>query len=998
MKIPWRARTSLFARMSLIFGLLVTVPLATSGLILSLIGRHGVLTAGNNMAKVGADVVHTTTERLVQAVAGKVDQVTEEIAGRAQRSLQDASAQHVRASDAAIDQAAGQIITQGQIAFLEAGRDSAETGKKAVGDAADDLRKLHHESLNDLKTQFVNRTNAQLQEAAKRVTPGMVSAVSELAYSINEQKATALAAAAERGLSEVVNRLSITARHGYVQQLEADAEAALRVLTGYEPRSLTVVQAVLLTPGGEEIVRVPPRDLAQPPDWSAELRQVEAQLLTIQPLRAGPDGVPVLRLVQRVNPVDDYERPAALVADVRLSDVVQMAERQNVESAMLLLVTAEGRVLSSKNAKQVGQQLPALADHLRRLAPQQMDRRPALPRFRVQDAERRPYLAVAKPWAPASEAGAAAGTLYAVVAQPVSEAQQPVKKLEQGVTGAWKAALDTVGETSKRDIARRMREIRPRQLKIAQNAATRIDEEIRAAGNSVPGALRGARAQILSRSRAEILRQTQQATGKTREGIKAAREAVAISARGTLHWVAANEAWMGIQQMQSGARSEGNKSAGRMILNSGLLIFVFLALALLLATMTSRSIVSPINRLVHGTQALAGGDYSQRITVESEDELGRLARGFNEMAVAIELGQTELHHVNEGLVAQKQRIQTIVDSSPDGLVMFEPDGRIGLMNPAAREMLHLRREELASVPFPLEALPEQTAAWLRHCLDNVAVGGPAAEIELEGAQRRILQYRGVTIAGDDGRQGLLLHLHDITRERQIDEMKSDFISLVSHELRTPLTSILGFSSYLLTGKLGAVSEQQHRALDSVHRQAKRLSAIIADFLDVSRIESGRVDIRRDPVSVDSVARRVIADLQPQAAEKAIRVEAHVEPGEDSVIVAGDEARIAQVFTNLVGNALKFTDQEGRVDVLLSRRNGEVFCRVKDTGCGILPDELERVFDRFYQVEKVVTRKSGGTGLGLAIVKNIVEAHGGRIWIESAAGEGTEVSFTLPAVQ
>jgi signal transduction histidine kinase len=144
-----------------------------------------------------------------------------------------------------------------------------------------------------------------------------------------------------------------------------------------------------------------------------------------------------------------------------------------------------------------------------------------------------------------------------------------------------------------------------------------------------------------------------------------------------------------------------------------------------------------------------------------------------------------------------------------------------------------------------------------------------------------------------------------------------------------------------------------------------------------------------------VARRVITDLQPQAAEKSLQVSTRVLDPDGGATALADEARVAQVFTNLLGNAYKFTDTNGRVEVLLSRRDGEILCQVKDTGCGIPADELDRVFDRFYQVEKVVTRKSGGTGLGLAIVKNIVEAHGGRIWIDSTYGEGTTVSFTLP---
>jgi signal transduction histidine kinase len=272
------------------------------------------------------------------------------------------------------------------------------------------------------------------------------------------------------------------------------------------------------------------------------------------------------------------------------------------------------------------------------------------------------------------------------------------------------------------------------------------------------------------------------------------------------------------------------------------------------------------------------------------------------------------------------------------------------------------------------------------------------EYELSEGGRRVLQVREVRLKSRDGRaQGRLVHLHDITRERVIDEMKTDFISLVSHELRTPLTSILGFSSYMLTGRLGAVADTQRTALESIHRQAKRLSAIISDFLDISRIESGRIEMKKEVVTVPSVADRVVQDLQPQASEKLVRVQTKIEQNGQPLVAMGDEQRIAQVFTNLIGNALKFTEPEGAIDVKVSRHNGELQCSVRDSGCGIPADELDRVFDRFYQVEKVVTRKTGGTGLGLAIVKNIVEAHGGKIWIESELGKGTEVHFTLPSV-
>ena len=294
-------------------------------------------------------------------------------------------------------------------------------------------------------------------------------------------------------------------------------------------------------------------------------------------------------------------------------------------------------------------------------------------------------------------------------------------------------------------------------------------------------------------------------------------------------------------------------------------------------------------------------------------------------------------------------------------------------------------------------LPPDAASRLQDCLEHGQAGEGVQEYEFGEPDRRGLQLRDVKLRSQSGRSyGRLLHLHDITRERVIDEMKSDFISLVSHELRTPLTSILGFSSYILTGRMGAVSDVQKTALESIHRQAKRLSAIISDFLDVSRIESGKIEMKKDVVAVNQVAGRVVEDLRLQWNEKSIQVSTHLNDQGGKLLAMGDEQRIAQVFTNLLGNALKFTDPDGSIDVNLSRQNGDLLCSVKDSGCGIPPDELDRVFDRFYQVEKVVTRKSGGTGLGLAIVKNIVEAHGGRIWIESQIGEGTQVSFTLPS--
>jgi signal transduction histidine kinase len=257
-----------------------------------------------------------------------------------------------------------------------------------------------------------------------------------------------------------------------------------------------------------------------------------------------------------------------------------------------------------------------------------------------------------------------------------------------------------------------------------------------------------------------------------------------------------------------------------------------------------------------------------------------------------------------------------------------------------------------------------------------------------------LQVHTAQVIDDAGRYlGRVFVFHDVTREREIDQMKSDFIDLVSHELRTPLTNIIGFVSLMLEGETGEINEAQRRSLASVQRQARRLSALITDLLDVSRIEAGQVTMRQETVDLAAVAEAMLQELQPQAREKNLTV--HFMAAPNLPPVRGDTERLSRVFTNLLGNAFKFTPPGGEVSLTLNVVNGELQGQVRDTGPGIPAEDLPRIFDKFFQVERVATRKSGGTGLGLSIVRGIVEAHGGRVWANSVVGEGTVFTFALP---
>jgi signal transduction histidine kinase len=235
--------------------------------------------------------------------------------------------------------------------------------------------------------------------------------------------------------------------------------------------------------------------------------------------------------------------------------------------------------------------------------------------------------------------------------------------------------------------------------------------------------------------------------------------------------------------------------------------------------------------------------------------------------------------------------------------------------------------------------------------------------------------------------------HDITELRRLSELKTDFISMVSHELRTPLTSIKGFVKLVLVEDLGPLTAQQRECLAVADAEADRLTHLINDLLDVSRIDAGRMTFTWEVLHPNDLVEQVMQTLHPQAAELNLHLEAALP--ENLPPIRGDRQRIIQILTNLLGNAVKFTPAGGRVRVAAAVESGLLVVRVADTGVGIPAHAMPRIFDRFYQVDGAGPRSRGGTGLGLAITRQLVELHGGRIWASSTLGEGSTFTFTLP---
>jgi signal transduction histidine kinase len=245
----------------------------------------------------------------------------------------------------------------------------------------------------------------------------------------------------------------------------------------------------------------------------------------------------------------------------------------------------------------------------------------------------------------------------------------------------------------------------------------------------------------------------------------------------------------------------------------------------------------------------------------------------------------------------------------------------------------------------------------------------------------------------DRSRGAVVVLRDITKQKELELMKSNFVSIVSHELKTPLHSIMGFVDVILMGKTGELNEIQRDFLETTQDQTKHLQNMINDLLDFSQFESGRINLSLEEISLAELVDEVITRLEPLAGKAGITLRKGTTP--DLCFIQADRTRLLQVLTNLVDNAIKFTPAGGRISLDASDNGTQVQIRVSDTGTGIPPGEQKKIFQRFYQIDSSSTRAYRGTGLGLAICKYIIEAHQGRIWVESNDPQGSVFCFTVP---
>lgn len=331
----------------------------------------------------------------------------------------------------------------------------------------------------------------------------------------------------------------------------------------------------------------------------------------------------------------------------------------------------------------------------------------------------------------------------------------------------------------------------------------------------------------------------------------------------------------------------------------------------------------------------------------------------------------------------------LFNSMVEGVLVLDRRGRILLVNHSLQQFFNLRSDVRGQTMLEAFRLAELAELVRRVRQERMVQNFP---LELSGIDEHWIEVNAAAVLDRAGKPGgAILVFHDVTRIRQLERTRQEFVANVSHELRTPLSLIKGFVETLLDGAAEDPASRK-RFLQTIEKQTDRLTFLIEDLLTISRLESGQVVLNLQTVELHAEARRVIDDLRARAEEKRVSVLNEIPA---ALAARADSDRLTQVLFNLIENALKYGRTSGRVTVAARAAGDKIEVSVHDDGPGIPAEARDRVFERFYRVDRARARDTGGTGLGLAIVKHIVQAHGGEVWLESELGAGTTFFFTLP---
>ena len=415
-----------------------------------------------------------------------------------------------------------------------------------------------------------------------------------------------------------------------------------------------------------------------------------------------------------------------------------------------------------------------------------------------------------------------------------------------------------------------------------------------------------------------------------------------------------------------------------------------LILVIVFSVFNTGAITKPIEKLTQTTQSLAAGNINSRAPVDSSNELGQLSHNFNLMADRI---QEQIDTISE----EHRRSETILTNMGEGVLLVNGASEMTYANPTAISMLELPDDYIGKALIEINRIPE-LQALLKKAAQTETVA--FAEIQLGNLREPEAE---VTVVPVSAGQEYVIVIHDVTKERQLERIRADFVANVSHELRTPLTTIRGYAETLL-GENSVRTKTGEQFIVKILNHSARLTSLVSDLLELSRLELGEVELRPSPCDLHTFRDPILDVFEPLLEESGLVLKWEIPEKFPKVNV--DRQLFMQIFVNLIDNAIKYTPDGGTLTVsarICSSESTEasdppaeeIVLSVEDTGIGIPMESQSRVFERFYRVDEGRAREMGGTGLGLAIAKHIVLSHNGRIWLESTLGQGSTFHVVLP---
>lgn len=427
---------------------------------------------------------------------------------------------------------------------------------------------------------------------------------------------------------------------------------------------------------------------------------------------------------------------------------------------------------------------------------------------------------------------------------------------------------------------------------------------------------------------------------------------------------------------------EINQSLRQVWISLILGLIIAYALAAFFSSRIASGITRPVEEITQVASDIARKKFHRRVRADTQDEIAFLGRAINRMAYSL---QNQMETIRKS----ERRLNSIIESMESGLIMIDATGKVSLANRSFERMFGIPQSDLVGRSFRQLTYPYDISSLITECAEsNTRI---RKEIPLYYPEERILEANLAPMWVEKNGVGVVVVFHDLTAIRRLEQLRKDFVANVSHELKTPITSIRGFAETLLDGAMDD-PETAREFLRIIHEESLRLQRLIGDLLDLTQIESKQTPLKISKVSVESLLQSVRRMVQDQIESKNQSLSVKIDhPFEVEV----DEDRFRQILLNLLSNSINYTPQGGKIRLRATGGTDRWQLEISDTGIGIPEQDLPRIFERFYRVDKARARDSGGTGLGLAIVKHLVEEHQGQIEVKSKVGEGTTFILTFP---